>query len=183
MELNSEQYERIARRLDGERTELSPAEQAAAMEIVADEATLAVALGEPVVPARAMARASRRLQASLAARPAVTQRHAATARPGVRGRFIAVVAAGAAVAAAILMVWAFRAREPQAPTPSDVPVDYLVRVPGGEAIQSLAREVDRFEADLAVSRAPAVVDWQIDSVQHEIDTFWQDEAPWEVPES
>jgi hypothetical protein len=183
MELNSEQYERIARWLDGEAVELAPEERAAAREVRAGEAGLKAALGEPAAPARAMERASRRLRAALSARPG------AAARRAVRGRYIAVAAAGAAVAAALVIVSALGLRAPQPAWPAgDVSVPTYVWVgtledpPGGVAIHMLAREVDRFAADLAVSRAPSVMDWQIDSVQHELDNFWQEEPSWEPPE-
>jgi hypothetical protein len=178
MELNSEQYERIARWLDGEGVALSGEELAAAGEVRSGEAVLRARLGEAAVPARAMARARRRLRA------------AAAGRPAVRGRFIGVAAAGAALAASIVVAWALRAGGP-APLPQPgggaVPVAVWLGAmevpPGGEAIHLLAGELDRFEAELAISRTPATVDWQLDTVQQEIDSFWQDEPSWETPES
>jgi len=175
MELNSEQYERIARRLDGETVELTAEEQAAASEIQSGEAALRRSLGEEAVPARALARARRQVRA-------------ATGRRFVaRARFVGVAAAGLAVAAAIVIAWAIRLHGPPAPharpaVPAEVWAQAIAEPPGGEAIQFLSRELDRFEAELAVSRPPASEDWQIDSVQREIDTFWRDEPSVEIPE-
>jgi hypothetical protein len=189
MELNSEQYERIGRWLDGERVELAPEELAAAQEVRAGESALKAALGEPAFPRRAMARVSRRMQAALAARPAARGRWVGDTPRAVRGRYIGVAAAGAAVAAALILAWAVRLHQPQVPLPpggGSIPLDEWVRAmevpPGGDAIHLLAREVDRFEAELAVSWTPPALDWQMDSVQDDINNFWQDDPPWEVPE-
>ena len=174
MELRSEQYERIALRLDGEAVDLTAEELAAAREIQAGEAALQRSLGAPAVPARALARARRQLRAATGRRIAV------------RARFVGVAAAGVAIAAAIVVAWAIRLHGPPAPptlpaVPPEVWAQAIAEPPGGEAIQFLSRELDRFEAELAVSKPPSV-DWQIDSVQHEIDNFWREEPPVEVPE-
>jgi hypothetical protein len=181
MELNRDQYERIGRWLDGEALDLSPEERAVAREVQAGEAALKAIMGEPSVPARAMARAARRMDAALAA-PAARRRIP-------RGRYVAVAASGAAVAAAIVIVSISGLLAPRAvPPPADTSVPTYVWVgameepPGGEAIHLLAREVDRFAAELTASRPPPAVDWQIDSVQRELDNFWQDGPAWEAPE-
>jgi hypothetical protein len=197
MELSREQHERLASLLDGEAgggdsswppsadgQGLSEEEQAVLREIRVGEASLNAALGEPAVPPQAMARAMRRMRAALAARPAG---EAAPARR-VRGPFVGIAAAGAAVAAAILLIGIVH--RAVIPTKTESPVagteatfEYMVGVPGGEAIQSLAREVERFEAELAVTQTPLGVDWQIDSVQNEIDSFWDDSLAGQTPQS
>ncbi len=170
MELNGDQYERIGLWLDGEAVELTPEEQAVAREIRAGEASLAGAMGAAAVPGKAMRRARRAI------------RSAAGRRWAVRARFVAVAGAGAAVAATILVAWAIRLQTATTPAPGresdmDAWVQAIQEPPGGAAIHQLARELDRFEAELAVSRPPEIVDWQIDSVQQAIDSFWQDEPP------
>jgi len=153
MELNSEQYERIGLWLDGEAVELTPEEQAVAREIRAGEASLAGAMREPAVPGKTMRRARRAI------------RSAAGRRWAVRARFIAVAGAGAAVAAAILVAWAIRLQtatmngsSPQGTDLVDAWVQATQEPPGREAIHQLSRELDRFEADLAVSHPPETVD-------------------------
>ena len=180
MELNEKQYERIALWLDGQPADLTADERAAAEEIRSGEAALRIAMPVEAVPARAMAAARRKVRAA-------TVRHIA-----VRGRFIGVAAAGAAVAAALVIAWTLRVPNPPVRAPG---MAHKVTVPpevwaqaigeplGGEAIQGLARELDGFEAELAVFSAPVPADWQVDAVQHEIDDFWKDDSSPSAPDS
>jgi hypothetical protein len=184
MTLNNEQYERIARRLDGEELSLSAEESAAAAEIRAGETALGTALGEPAVPHRAMARAQRLLRSATARRVVV------------RARFIGLAAAGAAVAAALLIALALRVAGPpggpvaappnngiaSAAVPVDVWLGAMSTPPGGAAIHLLSGEMDRFEADLAGSRPAGAMDRQMDSVQQDIDRFWTDDSSAETSE-
>jgi hypothetical protein len=129
MNLTEQQYERVARRLDGQDLALSADEQAVCDEIAGDFGLLAPALAAPVresqagirrakvlfeiglhedamggfldvdVPAEAMARAWRRTQAALA-------------RPQRRLLGVAAAAASVAAAAAVLLVMTIIADQP-----------------------------------------------------------------------
>jgi hypothetical protein len=133
MNLTEQQYERVARYLDGQDLTLSPDEQAVRDEIAGDEGLLAPALAVPAeeslagirqakvlveigirenalggildvdVPTEAMARAWRRTQAALA-------------RPQRRLLGIAAGAASIAAAAAVLLVMTMISEQPSRPT-------------------------------------------------------------------
>jgi hypothetical protein len=184
MTLNNEQYERIARWLDGEMVSLTDEESAAAGEVRSGEARLRTALGAEAVPHRAMASARRTLRAATGRRVVL------------RARFIGAFAAGAAIAAALFITLVLRhAGPPNTPvgeTPgrevakADVPVDVwlgaLEAPPGGVAINLLCGEMDQFEAELAESKPPGAMDRQIDTMQQDIDQFWTEDGSSETPE-
>jgi hypothetical protein len=107
---------------------------------------------------------------------------------------VGAFAAGAAVAAAILIALMARlASPPGRPVDShpgdqianaDVPLDvWMTGPPGGEAIHLLAGQLDQFEADLSVSKPVPVMDRQIDSIQRDIDNFWTEDSSSEAPQS
>lgn len=131
MMTNDEQYDRVARYLDGENLALSPEEQALAAEVRADEhrlAPLLAAAGEGDILATgdglALAAEIRRDQAALAGMldadvpPATVDRAwrrtaAALARPQRRLMRLGIAAASAAaVAAALLLAFALDLRPP-----------------------------------------------------------------------
>ena len=175
MALTEEQYERIGRWLDGESVELSANERAAAEEIRGAEAHLAGPMRDVEVPARAMARARRRLVA-------------ATARPALRVRFVGIAAGAAAVAAAVVIALLTFLAEPDSRKPDrnqaddqTIPVEVWVaavqQTPGGDDIALLADELDKLEAELAWSETAQPLDRQIESLARELDQFWLEDSP------
>ena len=185
MALNDGQYERIAEWLDlprggGGRVELTADERAAAEQIRRAEAELAARLACEA-PRAAMDRARRRMLAELA-RPA-------RRRPdGTRLRYIAAAAAAAAI---VLGVMLFRGPGPQGPqTPvalPNLPTDTLVAEAlksGSADLDLLAGEIDAFEVDLLASGWPAAADpaGGLDELEHEIDEFWMEQSPPDMPE-
>ena len=175
MALTEEQYERIARWLDGESVELSAEERAAAEEVRGAEARLAGPMREVEVPARAMARARRRLAA-------------ATARPTLRARRVAVAAGAAAVAAAAVIALLMFLGGPERQKadrdlvgdqtiPVEVWVATVQQTPGGDDIALLADELDKLEAELAWSESAQPLDRQIESLTRELEQFWLEDSP------
>ena len=180
-EWNEGQFERAARSLDGERLDLSSAERDLADEVRRLDASLAGAMDTPA-PARATARASRRLAAALAAMN--TWRH-------VRVGFFSGVSAAALIVISLglanLMV-----------TGSILPDYDLMAVFGRQdvwevpatdpATAQLAVELVTFEA--ACDRTddtdpmPVVIQIPQDEPDDEIHRMWEEwlDAPWDATE-
>lgn len=202
MNLTERQYERIARRLDGEAVALLADEQAVCDEIAGDEARLAPALAVPAelscsgllrteimveiglqenllgemldvdVPPAAMGRAWRRTQAALA-------------RPQRTLLRVGAVAASVAVAAGVLLTLTLIGQQPGGPVGSTPPVSrsvpadvYLASVSATQdpAINLLAVEIDQLEADVLASALPASLDIGLDQAERAIEEFWLDDV-------
>jgi len=178
---NEGQFERAARSLDGERLDLSAAERDLAGEVRRLDASLAGAMDTPV-PARATARANRRLVGALAAMK--MWRH-------VRVGFLSGVSAAALIVISLgltnLMV-----------TGSILPDYDLMAVFGRQdvwevpatdpVIAQLAVELVAFEA--ACDRTdetdpmPVVIQMPQDEPDDEIHRIWEEwlDAPWDATE-
>ena len=121
---------------------------------------------------------------------------AAGRRTPVRARFLGLAAAGAAVAAALIVAWTLHvagptapvggpqpnARSPPRPTSPSPSTFWITGPPGGEAILLLSSDLDQFESELVVTKGPALMDSQFDSVQQDIDNFWSDESSPAAPQ-
>jgi len=201
MNLTERQYERIARRLDGQAVALDRDEQAVCDEIRGDEARLAPALAVRAGPTRAGLRradilARIGLQENLLGKmldvdvpPAAMDRawqrtRAALARPQWRPLRVGAVAASVAVVAGVLLTLTLIGRQPAdpvAPTSSvsqSVPTDvYVASVSAGRdpAINLLAVEIDQLEADVVASALPASVDIGLDQAERAVEEFWLDD--------
>ena len=205
MNLTNEQYERVARRLDGENVALDAQEHAAADELRRNERRVG-ALMDAAPPAGAIERAcrhvlaaeARRDEAALAAaldadvpRETIDRAYrrvtAELARPQRRLMRIGEVAAALAVAAAVVLAvglarLAVEPAGPPAPEPAmaGVPAEVLsasVDQPEDPAIRLLADEIDQLEADMLASTPPAPVDLGIDQLERAVAEFWLEDAP------
>jgi hypothetical protein len=174
MTLNEQQYERIARWLDGEALQLTAEEMSAALEVRAGEAGLAGMLADVIVPPGAMARANRRLVAATAG---------AWRRVAVRW----CVGAASVAAAAIIAVTVLLHNNPTpirpdrplvaAAVPYDVWVGSMEPSAAGTELTVVGDELDRLQAELETPRSAMPVDRQIDSIQQDIYNFWVDDSP------
>ncbi|HAU38786.1 MAG TPA: hypothetical protein DCX07_13850 [Phycisphaerales bacterium] len=171
MILREEQYERIARWLDGETVDLTSDEQAAAREMRERENLLSERLDVHAAP-EVFARIERRVGAELA-------------RPRVRW-----VWAGAAVAAAAAVVLAalwFLRTEDVSPTPA--PGGGLAHATHQELFAALHastdageldlvdRDLSELEADVLVIQAATAEDLRLKALEREIEEFWLDHSP------
>ena len=202
MMLTDEQYERIARWLDGERIPLTDAERAAADEVRRDESAVAPLLDAPPPAAGAVAGAVQQVMLAEIRRDesavgrlldapvpsGVFQRvHrrviAELARPQRRLMRLGTAAASVAAAAAILLAVAVWPETPHIlPIPSvasaAVPVEVIadsVRAPEDLAVDLLAGEIERLEAEMLASAQPAPMDMGIDQVEAALEGFWLDD--------
>jgi len=172
MEPNDQQYERIARWLDGEPVELTDEERSVAEEIRRSEGELGTIL-PATPPAKAMIRARRRMQAELA-RPRRAR------MPSVRYAAVAAAAA-AAILIALAMFW--HSARPGSleivipPLPPDVLVAEASKVGAAVELEVLEQEIDALEAELltTVWPPPAEMDADFDEVEQEMDEFWMEE--------
>jgi len=204
MNLTERQYERIARRLDGQAVALGPDEQAVCDEIAGQEAQLSPALAvganpSPGVLQRAKALAEIGLQENLLGEmlktdvpPLAMDRawraaQAALARPQRMLLRVGAVAASVAVAAGVLLTLTLIGRQPGSTTSAPpalaasqaVPADvYVASVSAAQdpAINLLAVEIDQLEADVVASVPPASLDIGLDQAERAIEEFWLDEA-------
>lgn len=206
MRPSDEQYERVARYLDGESVSLSDAGRALADEIRRDETRLGGML-DVAVPPETLARAERRAvlaairrdEAVLAARLDVTvppgtmqrvQRRmvAALARPRRRRLRIGPMAAAVAAAAAIVLAVIFWPRTPSvvrprpvaSSPPKAIPVEVIVasvEEPEDLALDLLAEEIDRLEAEILVAPPPTLIEVRMDLLQNALEEFWLDDFP------
>ena len=205
MTLTNEQYERVARRLDGEPVELTPSERSVADEVRRSEAGLAGLLDACPPPAAIDAAGQRALLAQVHAdeaalaplldadvpREAVARAHrravAALARPQRRLMRIAAAAASVAAAAAVLLVVAVWNEAPGpgpgggatiASPPARVPVEVIVASvagPSDPAVDLVAGEIDALEADMLASARPAPVDMGLDQLEQALEDLCVEE--------
>jgi hypothetical protein len=157
MELTEQQFERIARWLDGQELDLTAPERAAAEDLRRLEAQTG-ALLDVALPPEAMVRARRRMLQELAGRRRRTLRWA-----GVLG-------AAAAAAAAIIVVLSLR----PGPPPGDVsqpPPLLLADVPEAPTqgeIDLLDKEVRDLEARLITSTLPGPEDAVLEPLWYDV---------------
>jgi hypothetical protein len=200
MNLTEQQYERIARRLDGEAVVLDGAEQAALDQIVADEAALAAMLAEAQGPGSAgfdvpaqlaeissyEAEIGRLLDVEVP--PAAMDRtwrlmQPALARPHRRLLRLAGAAGAIAAAAAVLLIAALPVQQPARPLRPQAAAlslaaaasDALVasmQADRDPAISLLAAEIDQLEAEVIASRPTASLDSAIDQAEEALEELW-----------
>jgi len=189
--MTEQQYERIARWLDGRDVALSDAERRVAEQIRDDE-TFVGAMADVAPPEAALDRASRRMTAALA-RPSPWRRV---------GWFVtaAAVAAAIIVVAAMLMY----GPGPSGPTPEripgerividspGVPIDVMIRemetriedmeesIRPGMVVEMLAGEFESIETDsVLVTAGGGTADVEIDALEDELDNILLDPVePW-----
>jgi len=160
MTLNDEQYERVARRLDGQDIQLSSEEQALAEAMRAQEQYLDSVLPVPV-PAEVLRRVDRRLTAALA-------------RPRHRVRWIGVAAATAAavVIAVLVQVFLNHQDKPRPDPLAGVPTEKLFEVSstnGNGELTELSKEIDKLEAETFVSVFSSADESLFESLEREIE--------------
>ncbi len=171
-----EQFDNIARYLDGEQVELTDEQRRLADEIRADEASLSGAL-DVEMPARAMRNVRRRIADELAP-------------PRGRRRLFYRVATSAAIAASILLATALLLRLPN-PTQTNPETRHgaLAAVEFIEPLQDqtdieialLAGDVERLEQEVLLDSGPEVEEMELESLERDVDEFWLDQAaPMEV---
>ena len=171
MAMNEGQYERIARRLDGESVELTVEEQAAAEEIRRSEAALAGQV-EVDPPREALVRARRRVVAALL-------------RPRRRRWRYAAVAAAAVLLVVVGVLWILVGRT----TPATSPWQGAVSMANGSVasenmdLDVIAAELDELEADWAVSLPTGASDAEFDALEESLEIFWLDDVDLEGDES
>jgi len=166
MHWTDEQYERVARRLDGEAVELTSAEEALAAAVRRGEVETARAL-DVALPAAAKARARRRLVAALA-------------RPRWRAASWAVTGAAAAAVLIAVAIWP-GGREPSAAgngrtVTADVLSEAYELQYQDVDLDLIAEELADMRAELVVSRdAPAGAEAEL--LEEMLDMFWLGEEP------
>lgn len=164
---NDEQYERVARWLDGDAVELTAAESALAEEIRAEEARLGDAL-QAAPPMVAMARARVRMIAA-AARP---RWHAV--RWGLSG-----AAAAAAVLVAASLLWWGGAQPQRMPGGAPLTADMLSEAYMPESqnvdLDLIADELSDMQAEMVVGLPATRDDAEMDVLQDMVDLFWLEE--------
>ena len=166
MSLNERQYERIARRLDGEQVELSAEEQAVAEEIRSGEGVVGQVMEVSVSP-RALEQARRRM----AARPVRLRRRI------LRFSYLSAAAVAAILVLAVTLFW-------QTPTkgPSEgngfAAAQYVVPELTAQdvEIELLASEIDELAAELTLSDSFSGLDGSLDVIEEDIERFWLDES-------
>ncbi|NLW86960.1 MAG: hypothetical protein GXY38_08820 [Planctomycetes bacterium] len=171
MNLDRQQYEKVARSLDGESVELRADEQACAADVRRLENELD-ALFDCAAPAASMASARRRMLDELSA---ATRRRR-------RFKLAARLAPLAAAAMIVLALGLWRSRPPGQPSNTPELADIgnaayfaLVHQTNDDAaLTVLQNEMEIFAAELANSSVSAV-DLHMDSIQDQIDSFWLDE--------
>ena len=167
MKLNEQQYQRIAKFLDGEPIELTPQEQAVVQDIRTGMETLGVL--ERLQPSSgAMAMARRRMAGQVA-----RGRH--------RGLRIASFAAAVAAAAILLVVTALPVG---VTTPEPLPMaglspeqeaDIWARTVDYEGMGDIESELAELEADVYSPILAVAVGDEVGSFEHGGDVYWTDE--------
>jgi len=169
MELNDDQYGKIARYLDGEEVELSKPEQAAADEVDRLARPLAGRL-EFAPPPQVMQRITEKVISRLAHR---------------RNRVIRLVPRAALAAAAGILLAAavmYLIPRPAGPCPIavELPPDVVAQVYAhGEQnmdLDLIGDELDALAAEIHIARAPAQFDTELNFLEEDVETFWLDEA-------
>lgn len=183
MEHTPEQYQRVARFLDGEAVELDAAERRLAEEIAGDLRAVGEAIGPAENPA-AVALARRKLAGAL------------PPSPGRRGRVIrpwAYLAVGATAAAAVLVAalaaWSNRNPGPQ-PGPGpiaqaenlpELTVEEWVQVTAEAAdepadVGLLEEELYALEAELLDRGSIGGVSGELDRLEDQVEEFWLEDG-------
>jgi anti-sigma-K factor RskA len=171
--LNEEQYERVARWLDGEKVKLTPPEQDATEEICRAEADLASALDAASRQA-SMDRARRRLAAALA-------------RPQLRLWRIGALAAAAAAVVLAAVLW-HPTGQPPATAPQLTPQVQRGQADGAylaaleyfaadDELDIVKHDLDDLAADLALAAAPRAIDLKMEAIEKDIDEFLFEDTP------
>lgn len=176
MQLSQHEYERIARRLDGEAVDLTAAERAAAEEILRDERALRPALAV-CAPSEAMAKARRRLTAELA-RPAHGIRWIRYLAASVSSAAIALIAVG-------LMRQIAPPFGPRPPVPLSVYVDALdmslASTVAYDLLNAELKDLTRPDRD-TTPVAPPAPGLSIDDVERKIEEFVVEDPLWDLLE-
>lgn len=167
MPWTDEQYERVARYLDGEPLELTDRELELAEEIRAGEAVVTAGI-DPRLRHRAMDKARRRMSAELA-------------RPTRRRAVLACFAAAEAVAVAAVLVIALTLQGiAPAPTPAnswtDVPLEAIGLAESSEITEHISlvqQSIDLLEAELMSSiTSMDPVDYEDDDLDSGLEELW-----------
>ncbi|HUS48147.1 MAG TPA: hypothetical protein VM098_08505 [Phycisphaerae bacterium] len=172
--LNEEQYERVARWLDGEKVKLTPPEQDATEEICRTEADLASALDAASRQA-SMDRARRRLAAALA-------------RPQLRLWRIGALATAAAAAVVLAAVLWHPTGQPPVTAPQLTLQVQQVQANGAylaaleyfaadDELDMVKHDLDDLAADMALAAAPRAIDLKMEAIEKDIDEFLFEDMP------
>jgi hypothetical protein len=166
--LDEEQYERIARWLDGQKLELTAAELAAAEDIRQTEAQVGPALKAPMPPA-AVRRARQRMIAAMA-------------QPPLRLWRVAAFAAASAAAAVLLATLVWRQAPPPTPPGPTAQVASADRallaameaVAEDDEIDLVEQNLNEVAANIAVAAAPPRTDSQIERMEKDVEELYLD---------
>jgi hypothetical protein len=158
-------HDRIAQWLDGQPVELTDAERLIADEIQRDLALLEA----PVDPLRqrvAMDHARRQLSAELA-------------RPTRRKRWLAVITSTEALAVAALLVVAWLTHvvvvEPNRTHDVDDMIQVVTAPEVPDRIDLLQDELDALRTEMMADLDGANTHWDIESLRHELNSYWSDD--------
>ena len=159
MELNEEQYERVALWLDGQDVSLSEAEKIVADQMRRDEASLA-GLADLEVPPAVVQKARQQIVAELI-------------RPK---RWVAIAYRLAAAAIVIVaVVWMLSNRKPTTISPQ-IPIDIALQEmeysTDAGMVEFLADEIQAFRAELFMAQDNYVMDLQINAMEKELEDIW-----------
>lgn len=165
MKPGTEQFDAVARWLDGQAVELTAQEKALAEELQANERQVG-----PLLEAPMDAAVLEHVRQRLRNRRVVWRRV-------VQLRYVASAAASAA--AVLLVALTLNPGRPnQAPAPQAA--EAATPAPGFSAQEEelvlLARDLDALEAEMTIRRTPTVAN-DIDSLQSDINNFWSEETP------
>ena len=153
MALNDAQYERIARRLDGQDVELSEQERMAAEQIRRRQVNLAAML-DVNAPPKALAKARRRMRGAVVGR----------ARPRRRSLYLAVATAAAAVLVAMVYL------KPLASSKDvQVPTEVLF-----SELDRLAEDIQKLEAHIVTHASAGALERTLDpdEFDFQIEALW-----------
>ena len=180
--LSEEQYERIARWLDGEAADLTAEERQAAEDIRREEYRLGPALDVPRA-GQAVQRLSGRILAGVrASRQELLPGRPVPDRRVLRHAYYAASAAAAAgLVLAILFLWPRPAQTP-APQPPAQAGELLAleqMFPGPSArdqeLAMLSSQLALLEAEIALSPGPSVMEASLDDLERQVEDFWIDD--------
>ncbi len=167
MNLNQEQYERIALWLDGEDVALSGEERAEAESIRQCEKQVAPLMDTPV-EADTLRRVHRTVSAGAVKRS---------------GRRIRLVIGGAAAAAAIVLAvvlsWPHQpsGTEGLPPAEDDIMFGSALETSSSDEIAILSDEIDSLEANIIADGTMDETEFRIDAMRQEVNEFWMDYQP------
>ncbi len=191
MEANKEQYEQVARFLDGEDVSLDADTLALTDEIRGLEAAVAGHL-DTEAPASVIGRAQRRLRTAMAERP----KHSQPIRIAAVGATVAAVAA--MILLAFSLLWEsvvptggrddgngqIAAVSPHLERDVDIPTDVLFGFAGSQSeydleMDLIAEQLNEEESEITVGRESVMLDAEILDLQEKIRVFWVNEQ-WET---